>query len=73
MVLHIGFCLREKTLTPKNIGEGLRGPHRKFWKETLFAQNDKNKNVRLILDTTPIKSLTQVKKLIYSLINPSIT
>ena len=45
---HIEDCLPEKHLTPKNIGEDVKGPQRQFWKEDLFVQYNKNKNSNLI-------------------------
>ena len=32
VVSHIDFFLPDKPLTPKKIGEALKGPQRKFWK-----------------------------------------
>ena len=72
MVSHIELCLPKKPPAPNNIGEGLKGPQRQFWKEDLFVQYDKNRNDSLISALTPIKFLPDVTKLIHSLISPSI-
>ena len=68
MVSHIEVSLPKKPPTPKNIGEALGGPQRKFWKEALFVQYDKNKNVSLISAPIPIKFLPEETKVIRSLI-----
>ena len=72
MVSHLKFCLPKKPPTPKNICEGLRNPKGKFWKEALFVQYDKNKNVSLLSAPIPIKYLPKLKKGLQSLISPSI-
>ena len=41
-------CLPNKPPTPKNIGQGLKGPQRQFWKECLFVKYEKNKNFSLL-------------------------
>ena len=33
----------EKTITPINIGEAIKGPHKQIWKEALFVKYEKNK------------------------------
>ena len=43
VVSHIEVHLPEKPPIPKNIGEALKGPQRKFWKEALFVQYNKKK------------------------------
>ena len=43
MVLHLEVHLPEKPLTPKNIGEALKGYQIQFCKEALFVQYDKKK------------------------------
>ena len=43
VVSHIEVRLPKKPPTPNNIGDALGGPQRKFWKEALFVQYDKNK------------------------------
>ena len=48
VVSHLEVRLPKKPPTPKNIGDALGGPQRKFWKEALFVQYEKNKNVGLI-------------------------
>ena len=53
---------------PKNIGEGLKGTQRKFWKEALFVKYDKNKNFSILFDPIPIKSLSYGTKVFRSLI-----
>ena len=50
VVSHIEFIIPKKLPTPNNIGGGLKGPQRKFWKEDLFVKYDKNKIVILLLD-----------------------
>ena len=72
MVSHLEVCLPNKTLTPKNIGDALGGPQRKLWKEALFVQYEKNKNVSLISAPIPIKSLPEGTKFLRSLIATSI-
>ena len=62
MVSHLEVSLPKKTPTPKNIGDALGGPQRQFWKETLFVQYEKNKNVSLLSDPISIKSLPEGKK-----------
>ena len=72
MVSHIEVLLAEKPITPKNIDEYLKGPKGKLLKEDLFVKYDKNKNVSLLSDPIPIKSLPDGTKLLRSLIYPSI-
>ena len=40
LVSHLDVLLPKKPTTPKNIGDALGGPHKKFWKEALFVQYD---------------------------------
>ena len=72
VVSHLEVSLPNKPPTPNNIDEGLKGTLIQLWKEALFVQYDKNKNVSLILYITPIKSLPEVKKFLRSLIDTSI-
>ena len=72
MVSHLEVCLTKKPPTPKNIGDDLGGPQRQFWKEALFVQYEKNKNVSLISGPIPIKSLPEGTKVLRSLIAPTI-
>ena len=72
VVSHLEVRLPKKPPTPNNIGEDLGGPQRQFWKEALFVQYDKNKNVSLLSDPIPIKSLPEGTKVLRSLIAPSI-
>ena len=44
----------------------------KLWKEALFVQYYKNKNVSLLSDPIPIKPLPEGTKVLCSLISPSI-
>ena len=44
---------------------------RQFWKEALFFQYDKNKNVSLLSAPNPKKSLTEGTKVLRSLVSPS--
>ena len=71
MFPHLEVFLPEKPVAPKNIGEDLKGPQRKFWKEDLFVQYHKNQNSSLILDPISIKSLPEVTKVLRSIIYPS--
>ena len=61
VVSHLEVRLSNKPPTPKNIGKGLKYPQRQFWKEALFVQYDKTKNVILLSDPIPIKSFPEVK------------
>ena len=72
MVSHLEVRLPKKPPTPKNIGDALGGPQRQFWKEGIFVKYDKNKNVSLLSDPVPIKYLPEGKKVLCSLIAPSI-
>ena len=72
VVSNIEVCLPNKPLTPKNIGDALGGPQRQFWKEALFVQYEKNKNISLLSAPIPIKYLPEVTKVLRSLIYPSI-
>ena len=72
VVSHLEVHLLKKPPTPKNISEGLKGPQRQFWKESLFVKYDKNKNVSLILNPIPIKYTPEGTKILHSLIYPSI-
>ena len=72
VVSHLEVRLPKKPPTPKNIGDALGGPQRQLWKEALFVQYDKNKNVSLLSAPIPIKSLPKGKKFLRSLIAPSI-
>ena len=72
MVSHLEVRLPKKPPTPKNIGDALGGPQRRFWKEALFVQYDKNKNVSLLLDPIPIKSLPGGTKVLRSPVASSV-
>ena len=48
VVSHLEVRLSEKHLTPKNIGEDIKGPQRQFWKEALCVQYEKNKYSNLL-------------------------
>ena len=72
MVSHLEVCLPKKPPTPNNIGDALGVPHRKLWKEAIFFQYDKNKNVSLVSAPIPIKPLPEGKIVPRSLIAPSI-
>ena len=73
VVLHLEVCLSKRTTTPNNIGEDLGGTQKQLWKEYLFVQYYKNKNVFLLSATIPIKYLSEGTKGLRSLIAPSIT
>ena len=62
VVPHLGFSLSEKPLTPKNLGEYLKGPQRQLCKEVSCFQYDKNKKFSLLSDPIPIKPLPDLKK-----------
>ena len=68
VVSHLEVRLPEKPLTLKNIGKVLKGPQRKICKETSFVQYEKDKNVSLLSDPIPIKSLSDGTNLLHSLI-----
>ena len=72
VVSHLEVRLPKKPPTQNNIGDALGGPQRQFWKESIFVQYDKNKNVSLLSAPTPIKSLPEETKVLCSLIAPSI-
>ena len=72
VVSHIEVFLPKKPPKLKNIGEDLGGPQRKFWREALFVQYDKNKNISLLSAPIQIKSLPKGTKVLPSLIAPSI-
>ena len=72
VVSRLEFLLQKKRPTSKNIGEDLKSPQRKFCKEVLFVQYDKNKNFILILAPIPVKSPPEGKRFFRSLITPSI-
>ena len=65
VVSHLEVSLSEKPLTPKYIGEDLKGPQRKFWKEDLFLQYEKSKNAILLLSPIPIKFLPDWTKVLW--------
>ena len=72
VVSHLEVRLPNKPPTPNNIGDALGGPQRQFWKESLFVQCDKNKNVSLLSAPIPMKYLPKGTKFLRSLIAPSI-
>ena len=72
MISHLEVSLPKKPPIPRNIGDALDGPQRKFCKEALFVQYDKNKNVSLLTSPIPIKSLPEGTKVLRSLIATSI-
>ena len=47
VVSNIEVRLPKESPTPNNIGKGLKGPQRKFWKEYLFFQYENNKIVSI--------------------------
>ena len=65
VVSHLEFRLPDKPITPKNIDEALKCPHRKFYKEALFVKYDKNKKIGILLDPIPIKYLPDETKVIF--------
>ena len=72
MVSHIEFHTPKKPPAPNNIGEGLSGTQRRFWKEAIFVLYDENKHFILFSATISIKYLPEGTKVIRSLISPSI-
>ena len=72
VVSHLEAKLPEKHLTPKNVGEAIKGHQRNFCKEALFLKYDKNKNFSLLLSPIPIKALPDITKVLHSLIATSI-
>ena len=64
VVSHLEVRLPKKTPTPKHIGDALGCPQRQLWKEALFVQYDKNKNVSLLSYPIPIKSLPEGTKVL---------
>ena len=70
MYSHVEVFLPDNPITPNNIGEALKGPQRQLLKEVLFVQYEMNKNVSLISDTIPIKSLHEVIKVLHLIITP---
>ena len=73
VVSNTEFLLPKKSLSINNIGEYLKGPPMHFCKEALFVQYDKNKKISLLSDLILIKSLPEGKKVLHSLIAPSIS
>ena len=72
MVSHLEVCITKKPPTPKIIGEDLGGPQRQFWKEAIYVQYEKEKNVSLLSAPIPIQYLSEGKKILHSLIAPII-
>ena len=72
MVSHIDVHILEKLISPNNIGEALKVIQRKFCKEALCVQHDKNKHFNLLLDPIPIKYLPGGTKVLRFLIALSI-
>ena len=72
VVSRIEFHLPDNPNTPKNIGEALKGPQRKFWKEALSFQYYNKSYVNLLSAFIPMKYLPGVNNFIQSLIDPSI-
>ena len=83
VVSHPEVSLPDKSPTPKNIGEGLKGPERQLWKEALFVQYDKNKipaffqipsqsNPSLKKKNSSVHSLLLVLRMVNFLINGSL-
>ena len=72
VISHLEFSLPKKPPTPKNIGEGLKFPQRKFWKEDLSVKYDKSKNFSLPLDPIAIKYIPEETKVLCSLISTGI-
>ena len=72
VVPYLKVGLPEKPFTPKKIVDGSKDPKRCVWKKTVFVKYEKNKHVSLLSAPTPIKSLPDGRKFLYSLIGPSI-
>ena len=72
MVSYLEIHIPKKPPIPNNFGDALGSPQRQFWKEAIFVQYDKNKNVSLLSAPIPIKSLPEGKKVLRPLIAPSI-
>ena len=72
VVSNIEVRLTKKPPTPNNIGEDLGRPQRQFYKEALFVKYYKNQNFILLSYPTPIKFLPEGKRVLHSLIDPSI-
>ena len=72
VVSHIEGSLPYKPLTPNSICGALKFLKSQFWKEDLFVQYDKNKNVSLLSVPIPIKSIPDGEKILRSLTSPSI-
>ena len=72
LISHLEFLLPKKPPTPKNIGEGLKAPKRKLWKEDILLKYHKNKNVSLLSTPISINYLTEETKVLCSPIAPSI-
>ena len=67
MVSHLEVFLPEKPPTPRKIGEGLKGPQRKLWKEPLFVQYEKKK-ISAFFWILPQSNTSMMKKFLCSLI-----
>ena len=61
IVSHLEVNLPKETSIKNNISEGLKFSQRQWRKEDLFVKYDKNKNMSLLQDTTPIKPLPEGK------------
>ena len=72
VVSHLEVRLQNKPTTQNNIGEGLKYSQRKFWKEGLFVQYDKEKNVSLLSAPIPINPPPKGTKVIRSPVTTSI-
>ena len=65
VVSHLEVRLPKKPPTTNNIGDALEGTQRQLWKEALFVQYDKNKNVSLTSAPISINYLPEGTKILH--------
>ena len=64
-------CIWHKPIVPNNIWASLKVTQHHLWKEDLFVQYVKNKNINLLSVLLPIKYIPKVVKVLRSIIAPS--
>ena len=59
VVSYLEFCIAQKRIVPKNIGDDIKVTQYQLWEVDLFVQYDNNKNINIISSTFTIKYLTK--------------